>query len=1253
MDFLLSPYPEGRLWCAGLFLAAALLGGLGLLARGGRGEGRAAFLLTTLAFAAWEVLVLLALLDHLRSNTADPGLALALVLVLLVVPFALACTLLVTGDGRLACAACALMGLGALAFPGGAPGAWLVGAALLALFALGFALLGTSYWSDPLGSAAGVAALLTVGGLTAVPAGDTLAGGFRGAVNAVLNGDVGVAEPEWLYLLLLVPLLVGLSFRSLAGLGPVRRWVALGLRCLLIVLLTLALAEVHLRHANRTLTVLFVWDRSQSVPEEPERDAQGRVVGDLRERRVLRFINDAVARRGPRRLNDRTGLIVFGRWPRVELPPAVVPQLRLRKLESEIDGSYTDIAAALKLALASFPEGTGKRIVLIGDGNENLGSAEEQARIARQSGVEIDVVPVTAARGNQDEVLVEPLQAPTLVEKGGRLRLHVVVRSFNPDVVVGKLTLWKSGLAVRAGPDQALPEAADKLVQEATVRLQKGPNAFVFEEPAVQGEAFTYEARFVPQHVEDARGKVLRRGLPGDRFENNAAGVTVLARGERTVLLVETNPGGHPKLVERLKQARGGKDGKRLRVLSVRPEQLPQDPTQLMQFLGQIDSLILANLPAESLTEPQQAAIRSSVHDQGTGLVMVGGTQSYGAGSWQGTEIEKALPVTCDLKSTEVEGKAGLVLIMHASEMAEGNRWQKEVAKLAIKKLSPVDKVGLLYYGGGVDNQGHTWHIPFKQVGGDRSWMLRKLDSLNPGDMPDARPSLQMAYDALTRDRTLSNRLVIFISDGDHWQPPKDLLDKMKAAKVPCTTVCVTTHGPGAVEQMKYVALKTGGRWYNVTKGTDLPGIYMKETRLISKSFIHNEKFVPELCERAGPSEGLPSPLPPLHGFVRTSARPGPLVHVPITRTEKGESLPILAYWHYGLGKVVAYTSDAEAPAKTAWDFAWAQSPMHAQFWQQVVDWSLRAVDSGKNLALTTEVRGDRVRVTVRTRDEKGRPLTDLELRGGVTGPAVKGGGAGRPPLKFVQKGVGVYEAELKAEDVGSYFLNVQAVRRRSVPGKGGKAEAVEEVVDSVRGGVTVPYSPEFADMEGNPSLLERLRELTGGKAYADDAESLERAVRANDVFRPASERSRSLQSVWFWLVFLTGVALFFDVAARRLSLDPHKLAVAARGAWERLRGVGAPAGAPAFLERLQSRKAQVGESLEKGKASRRYEGGPAPAAPPPGAGEVPLAPPPAPRPAAPPAARKEEDEAGDFASRLLRAKKRALEERDRDKGKP
>src|SRR5204862_3012285 len=135
------------------------------------------------------------------------------------------------------------------------------------------------------------------------------------------------------------------------------------------------------------------------------------------EERIKTFLNDTVAKRGPGKESDRVGLIVFGKQPALELPPGAVPQLRLQKIQSRIDDTYTDIAAAIKLALASFPEGSGKRIVLMSDGNENVGIALDQARIAKQNGVQIDVVPIAATRQQQNEILVERIEAPPLTEK--------------------------------------------------------------------------------------------------------------------------------------------------------------------------------------------------------------------------------------------------------------------------------------------------------------------------------------------------------------------------------------------------------------------------------------------------------------------------------------------------------------------------------------------------------------------------------------------------------------------------------------------------------------------------------------------------------------------------------------------------------------------------------------------------------------------------------------------------------------------
>ena len=65
---------------------------------------------------------------------------------------------------------------------------------------------------------------------------------------------------------------------------------------MLILLLTLALAELRLRRPNETTTVYFLVDRSVSIPQDV--DPTDELKRDQRWQRVKRFISDAVAKRG-------------------------------------------------------------------------------------------------------------------------------------------------------------------------------------------------------------------------------------------------------------------------------------------------------------------------------------------------------------------------------------------------------------------------------------------------------------------------------------------------------------------------------------------------------------------------------------------------------------------------------------------------------------------------------------------------------------------------------------------------------------------------------------------------------------------------------------------------------------------------------------------------------------------------------------------------------------------------------------------
>src|SRR3954466_4451771 len=65
--------------------------------------------------------------------------------------------------------------------------------------------------------------------------------------------------------LVLAAIVVLLGIRSLAGLGPVRKWVAIGTRLLVLLLLLLILAGVRFTRQHKDLEVIVLADVSGSI----------------------------------------------------------------------------------------------------------------------------------------------------------------------------------------------------------------------------------------------------------------------------------------------------------------------------------------------------------------------------------------------------------------------------------------------------------------------------------------------------------------------------------------------------------------------------------------------------------------------------------------------------------------------------------------------------------------------------------------------------------------------------------------------------------------------------------------------------------------------------------------------------------------------------------------------------------------------------------------------------------------------------
>lgn len=1021
------------------------------------------------------------------------------------------------------------------------------------------------------------------------------------------NLSVTVGLPWWLVLLpIILPPLILLSARSLSGLGTFRRASAILLRGAVLSLIVLALADLQAVRRHDKLTTVFLVDASQSIPQEQRKSALDYVTASSKKRRK----------------DDLTGVIVFGKNPSVETPPSP-SEVNLLGIESTVDGEYTDLSAALKLALATFPEDTARRIVVLSDGNENRGNALEQALAAKSLGVQVDVVPMEYHYDK--EVLVEKVSIPPDVKEGETININVVIRASAP--TRGTLQIFQKADNYRApAPGNEQPQP---------VELPRGVTVLTLKQLITKPNFYTFTAEFMPEE-----------GSGDKRRINNVAEGFTHARGTAQVLLIEGTRGEHAELVKALTE-------KKITVTTlvapkvdgsgdVGGDQMPNDLAQLQPY----DAVILGNVPKDAFTESQHQLIASHVHDMGGGLIMLGGRDSFGAGGWMNTPVEKALPVDMQIKALKVQGMGAMVLIMHASEIPEGNYWQKVVAKAAINALSNYDHAGMLHWEGE-----EAWLFTLRPVGPGRGSMLRAIDRMTPGDMPDFDPSLQKAHRDLMKLRDAMSRHIVVISDGDPTPPSRSVINMLARDKVTVTSVLTAAHGndPGAAYTMRNLATKTKGRFYNVTNPKALPRIYQKEARTISRPLIFEQQapWLPKVNFTSEPITGLTGNVPPITGLVLSSLKENELVEAPIVSAlPAGQVNPVLAHWTYGLGRSVAFTSDAGR----RWAKSWPDWENYAAFWSQIVRWSMRPVDPG-NLTLTVRRDQGRIKVVVDALDKDNQFLNFLQIRGNIVNPDLKG-----ESIELVQTAPGKYEATFEGgESSGNYFVNL---------GYRG-ADGAQGVISS---GVSVPYSDEYRELKSNPALLETLSTVTNGtanfwKTLPDGRPDLKRTLDSADHFRRDANLANpsGFTDLWPTLLWLAAVLFLFDVAVRRIAPDVDRIRKTVADQWKKLRGREVVI-ATEYMEKLRSRKAEVGEQIDRSRASARFD------APPPSTdrpldesllegalgaaaerprGEA------KPSPGLAPEETKPREES--YTNRLLKAKYKVWEDREKDqeKGKP
>ena len=985
---------------------------------------------------------------------------------------------------------------------------------------------------------------------------------------------IGFDKPQWLLALILLPILWAVSFRSLAGLGPYRRLFALGFRTLVLVLMVLALAEVQLKRISDRVTVMYLLDQSESIPKITREAMLKYVMQDVAKHRRKGDLQNAS--------EDKAGVIIFGREATIEFPPFSddIRAVGSGQLDTlfQMRTDATNIAAALKLAQASFPEDTAKRIVIVTDGQENLGDAKTIASTLVENGIGIDVVPIRL--NATAEVAVEKIALPSDIRRGQEFQTRVVLENFTPAVrdkegklisgtVKGKLRVTRA-----VGGQQ-------ELLSETEEVLTPGKNAVVLEGRIDAPAGYIYRADFVP----DDAGQDLMQ-------QNNSATAFTHVRGKARVLLIVDSD--TPTEFDKLAVSLGEKD---IEVVKMQSNQLFSSLAELQAY----DCVVLANVPrangvlstnvedTASFTDDQIQMLVRNTEQFGAGLLMIGGPNSFGAGGWSNTELEKAMPVDFQIKNAKVRAVGALAMMMHASEIAQGNYWQKVIGIEALKVLGPMDYCGVAHWDNFGSKEDWLWRdkkgAGLVQVGTSQKSMMAKLDRMQPGDMPDFEPAMMMTYRELFKCPA-SVKHAIIISDGDP-SPPGASVGMFKKAKIKVSTVAVGAHGTIEDTRLRGIAEATGGKFYRATNPKALPRIFQIEARRVARPLVKEDAngipvgIVDRRHEMVAGIEGDP---PPITGFVLTQVKENPLVEVVMrasgVKDAGPENTTILARWIFGAGKTAVITTDAGQ----RWALPWQKWDSYDKLYTQVIRDVMRPVNEQADYTIATDVKDGKVRVVITALGKKeGEFLNFLDMSAVGTGPKMES-----ISMPIRQEAPGRYVGELPATEAGSYLLAIN-------PGKGPDGKPQPPLLT----GVNVPYSAEFRERETNEALITTLASLRpkGGEQgkiingdLIPEKTSIDKLVAAVDTFRRTLPKAMSSQDVWPLALLIAACIFLIDVCIRRVTIHFYWVLPALAYAWSRvLRRQQEPV-RDEVMERLRSKKAAVASQIDERRAATRFE---------------------------------------------------------------
>ena len=894
---------------------------------------------------------------------------------------------------------------------------------------------------------------------------------------------ISFTQPIFLALLVLIPISIWIALPRLRirkrGTGPNLRTstsssgyklsshavAALVVRCVLLASLIFALAGMQAVRDTGKLAVVFLIDASDSV------GANGRDKAE-------QFVRDALhAMRTDG--SDQAAVVVFGADAAVERTMSLARDLA--PLGTQIRSSATNIEGAIRLGLSLLPTDAAKRIVLLTDGKQTVGDADSASRLVRATQARLDTVALPSVEGA--DAAVERIDAPQRASVGQVVPLQVVVRSNQA---------MRAQLTVFAGPD---------IVAQQSVDLVQGQNEFSLRVTATRAGFTAFRVQLAPE--------------TDTRPQNNMLSSSVIVGGPPRILLVAAqqtaqNAAQNPDTVA-LKAALTAAE---IEFDEVTPLAMPSE----IQSLAGYQSIVLVNVPARDLSLRAMYSMQSYVRDIGGGLVVIGGPNSYGVGGYFKTPLEDTLPVEMQIKDPRRFPSVSIVIVMDKSGSmgAQENgvvkmRLAAEAAARVAELVNDDDEVTVI----GFDTEPVDLIGPFQGI--ERNKFIPQILKIGPGGGGIyVYDSLKEAEKVVNQSTKLS-KFVILLADGSDSEKQDGVRELVRKLTTQDTTLTVVAIGDGQdVPFLKAIASLGGGRFHLTDKAANLPTIFTEETALAQRSYIIEQPFFPQQGVGSPILSGITS-VPQLEGYVATTAKPAAQVILRASETD-----PLLATWQYGLGRAVAFTSDASG----RWAKSWVAWPDFPKFWAQAIRWTILERGQSAIQARVTQ-RGEQTVI------EADLPNPESVSADAKLAATIMDSDGQMRQVNLLQTAPGHFEAETFLDAAGAYFLRVTSAMS-ATSALTETAAAPQVALGETTLAWVKPYSSEYAQNTGSDEALATWASLGGGAVLNSDAPT--------QAFELNAPTAASRTDLFPFLLLLAAILLPFDVGVRRITVSLRKL---------------------------------------------------------------------------------------------------------------